>query len=1225
MYDMIPNGLLPHLNEIAARLWSGHAAVMVGAGFSKNATPLNDSCEGFPDWNKLGELFYEKTRGEDIRDGRFLNVLKLADEVQASFGRPMLHQLLRDSIPDDEYEPSSLHMELLNLPWADVLTTNYDTLIERASRTLTEYNYQVVVNSQGLIYSKKPRIIKLHGSFPNYEPFIITEEDYRRYPTDFAPFVNTVQQSLLENTLCLIGFSGDDPNFLRWIGWIRDNLGEGNAPKIYLVGVLNLTGAQVDLLSRYNIVPIDMSEIDDIGASEHSKGIKRFFEFCKSKKSESENLNWPKGVGYIYPKEGKKETDGESISRILPAWKSQRENYPDWIVVPEDRRRQLWYDTRNWEGKVKDFKKVDINVLTDFFYEYLWRLEKCLCPIFDPNAQVLEYILDCGVASLEIDDFRKDLTSQLPRVNVSNLRDKCSFIQLSYLRYLREEGKIEDWLFNEKRASELVTQPNDISRLNYERCLFSLFEVNSTALEENLKKWKVVPSQPFWAAKKAGLLAEIGDLEESIQLLERSLESVRYKINSKPITSNYSDVSQESYILMLLRYVKDAIYLRDSNYSERVDYKDEWLSLKQYKCDPWNELRLLESPLQSKYSKSKSSNVEEDFDLGRKKGKVYAFGDNSNALDSFSLLKFCEDIGLPFRIENVSFAKTAALGAIERLSDIAPYWCISVMLRLGDSKAVSKKFDRETLIRTSNSDVNSITRNFVRVFDDNVRNTDIQFSSRSKLIKQIIPELLSRLISKSSSEEFLLIFEVLEFIVNSSDGESYSGLGDFTRRFVEALSESNLFEYLPRLIDFPIGSTDFIYELRNVANPFRYMHHIRTDFLNIPEGYKFDDSKVNSMLEAIVSGSNGEREWCIMTLYHLKRFGLLSEIQVRKFIKGVWSNIDENGFPKNTGFYFFGISKDLSEDESVFFEFSTKALLKDYILNQNIVTQDDSESGISLGGGRVSLCHEIVGASEFIAWSVEEAITLVDKLIDWWDREKYLFDAHPSDLGNVEVRARFSNLNDTLVSISKFLPQSVNYDFTDLQRVVQEMVDYDMPVSSIKASYSHVLMNWNDDLHGIISSEYLDTREDFVSDAIEGIYALICNCFKGESLNGNILLLVNSSMMLRDKFRIIKCLFFLIRVVSNYPSVYESYFENSALSMLIYLRKETESHKDFESAEEMLFIRETAAKLAFSLYQFYLEKDVEVPSTVCDWKSVCNNCEEFIEIRNSWPNAQLSA
>ena len=71
----------------------------------------------------------------------------------------------------------------------------------------------------------QPRIVKLHGSLPATFPLISTEEDYRTYPSKFAPFVNTVRQAMMETVLCLIGFSGDDPNFLHWSGWVRDNLG----------------------------------------------------------------------------------------------------------------------------------------------------------------------------------------------------------------------------------------------------------------------------------------------------------------------------------------------------------------------------------------------------------------------------------------------------------------------------------------------------------------------------------------------------------------------------------------------------------------------------------------------------------------------------------------------------------------------------------------------------------------------------------------------------------------------------------------------------------------------------------------------------------------------------------------------------------------------------------------------------------------------------------------
>ena len=60
-----------------------------------------------------------------------------AEEVEAAFGRPALDNILQDCIPDLEYEPSELHKKLLNLPWTDVFTTNYDTLLERATNFQT--------------------------------------------------------------------------------------------------------------------------------------------------------------------------------------------------------------------------------------------------------------------------------------------------------------------------------------------------------------------------------------------------------------------------------------------------------------------------------------------------------------------------------------------------------------------------------------------------------------------------------------------------------------------------------------------------------------------------------------------------------------------------------------------------------------------------------------------------------------------------------------------------------------------------------------------------------------------------------------------------------------------------------------------------------------------------------------------------------------------------------
>ena len=256
----VPAELRPYMDTIAERLLSGHAAVMVGAGFSRNAVPPGADTT-FPTWFQLGDRFYQRLHNrKPPPDHHYIQVPTLAHELEAAFGRPALDQILRDAIPDLQHEPSQLHIKLLDLPWSDVFTTNYDTLLERASRTIISQRYDIIIRPVDLGHSKRPRIIKLHGTLPSDRPFIVTDEDYRTYPQHFAPFLNTVRQALLENTLCLIGFSGDDPNFLQWIGWIHDNLGYANSPKMYLIGSLRLSHSQRVLLERRNSIPVDMSQ-----------------------------------------------------------------------------------------------------------------------------------------------------------------------------------------------------------------------------------------------------------------------------------------------------------------------------------------------------------------------------------------------------------------------------------------------------------------------------------------------------------------------------------------------------------------------------------------------------------------------------------------------------------------------------------------------------------------------------------------------------------------------------------------------------------------------------------------------------------------------------------------------------------------------------------------------------------------------------------------------------
>ena len=86
-------------------------------------------------------------------------------------GRPGLEKILKQAVSDEDFVPSRLYKKLMELPWCDVFTTNYDTLLERTADQITNRRYNVVVCQEDLVNSSNaPRIVKLHGSFPSHRP-----------------------------------------------------------------------------------------------------------------------------------------------------------------------------------------------------------------------------------------------------------------------------------------------------------------------------------------------------------------------------------------------------------------------------------------------------------------------------------------------------------------------------------------------------------------------------------------------------------------------------------------------------------------------------------------------------------------------------------------------------------------------------------------------------------------------------------------------------------------------------------------------------------------------------------------------------------------------------------------------------------------------------------------------------------------------------------------------
>lgn len=124
----------PALQQLARSLWgegaSRGAAVLVGAGFSLNATRSGADTPKPPLWKDLAQELSARLY-PDHEKAPTTDQLKIAEEFRGYFGQAALDDFIRSRICDAAWEPGPLYKALLELPWADVLTTNWDTLLPR--------------------------------------------------------------------------------------------------------------------------------------------------------------------------------------------------------------------------------------------------------------------------------------------------------------------------------------------------------------------------------------------------------------------------------------------------------------------------------------------------------------------------------------------------------------------------------------------------------------------------------------------------------------------------------------------------------------------------------------------------------------------------------------------------------------------------------------------------------------------------------------------------------------------------------------------------------------------------------------------------------------------------------------------------------------------------------------------------------------------------------------
>ena len=317
-------------------------SVLVGAGFSKNAI------NSYPGWDELLhdlviELYGKRIKEHYIQhisgsgpfytedaftDMEIANIihdvgyLKLVSKYIEDKGyREAIDVYIEDHLPYIEevggvftvsnmptvsFNLSNLnvHKELLLCKWKHIYTTNYDNLLELTNDLYGMDYKKVIVDYRLAELSEHRGIVKVHGSLvgdslnTDYEfdndksrRYIISEEDYATYAEKHQAFSYQMKTGLLTGVFCLIGFSGNDPNFLAWLEWMKDVLDKNvidndkeNSIKIFLLtlGQQHIEKSRQLFFQNHHIGVInvlDTEVLKQIGANPLVPDVKAAFTF----------------------------------------------------------------------------------------------------------------------------------------------------------------------------------------------------------------------------------------------------------------------------------------------------------------------------------------------------------------------------------------------------------------------------------------------------------------------------------------------------------------------------------------------------------------------------------------------------------------------------------------------------------------------------------------------------------------------------------------------------------------------------------------------------------------------------------------------------------------------------------------------------------------------------------------------------------------------------------
>ena len=1178
------------LQKIAERLWGGHASVFVGAGFSKNAQLVHGGVMP-PNWDELGNLFYEKTRKHKPRksDLAYANVLRLAEDVENMYGREELSNMIRGAINDDKLLPSDVHLRLLALPWKDVYTTNYDTLLERAASRLNEQGrriYSVIRYDEAIGMETPPFLMKLHGDINEPQSIIISEEDYRTYPSKHQAMINHIQHAIMLETMVLIGFSGNDPNFLQWLGWVRDAL-KNSQRKVYLLSVDGVPDAVKKSFEKKNVIVVNLKGLagKDATPPENVLGAINFLEgFIYQKEQERTQY---RNTALIW---GRTSSRDENTEQQYARWKQERETYPGWLVMPRE-KRENWASIEGFSlsiDKIKQLSKEDQLLYLDLFN---WRIERSLFPIDNAWEQIY----------LSVSDQFKPFSRRCR----NEIREAWINLKLGLLRLYRQEGWTSKWqaLRDELNLYSAKFKDEQRCRFYYEQALAAVYQNDFFLLERVLNSWEECESDPYWDIRRGAMWAEYLSLEKGRVITKKAFKSICSNLDSaSKEAERFYWASRKVHAHTVWNSMSQANFSDEQN--EAFAARQTWSELKPYD-DIWFEREFFDTNVRAIEDALRVKTQVASFKLGHSRTTTNLSGNSKDYRVAYAYFIYYEETGFPIHLPYLSTVKKETLGnALSVMGYCSPAIAASWMLRSGDSKLVSSFYNRRFLVRTRFEDVEALYQKYLKCSEELLAADKLDdIPSWAHAFRGVLPEVLARLCMKTSYDSRIKTLNLIEAIFQDKFSIHFEGLDNLLSSLMSTFTKTEIEGLIPRFVAMPIAKDRFD-DCR--LEPLFYVHN---SFTLSPDSF---GSVVEDLMRRIGINENEDKVLFYRLLF-LYKCGVLSELQKQRLASALWADVDDKGFPRRTIFHRFAF---LSFPHPS--DIDPQELLKDYFRTTPIPIVGTGDS-ISFYGSSVPLFNNIKGTTNSdiqYTWDAALLNQLCGSLIQMWELDKHhLLGSDKPGLGfsvKEEIQKRFSEVEAIVVGVIAPRIELLNEtNKQGLKRMVTEFESYGMPSIRMRFSLAKTMADV-EDLKRELPERLASPDDRLLADCINAIIYLgnngadikawveiISEYFRGNAEQGRIAIIGALGIILPQK---------------DYLG-YGSIQSNLLIGLKrLYVLTQIESTDSELQANEKLYLRKLAAPIVLQL----LKDNCNTDANLSEWRTYYGSPETCLDIRNSF-------